>query len=86
MTPSIALVHVQTAEWRGCRLWLPLFLIWIPLVLLSPVILLVVVATCLALRVNPWRAIAAFWTLSCSLPGTEVRVESDGTRVEVRIL
>lgn len=86
MTPSIAVVHVQTPEWRGCRIWLPLFLLWIPLILLSPLILLVIVVTCLALRVNPWRAIAAFWALSCSLPGTDVRVVSEGTRVVVRIL
>lgn len=86
MTPSIAVVHVQTPEWRGCRIWLPLFLLWIPLILLSPLILLVIVVTCLALRVNPGRAIAAFWALSCSLPGTDVRVVSEGTRVVVRIL
>lgn len=86
MTPNIAQVHVQMPEWRGIRLWIPLFLLWIPLVLLSPIILLVIVVTCLALRISPWRAIAAFWAISCSLPGTEVRVVSEGTRVLVRIL
>ena len=86
MTPNIAVVHVQTPDWRGFRIWLPLFLLWIPLILLSPIILLVIVVTCLALRVSPWRAIAAFWALSCSLPGTDVRVVSEGTRVVVRIL
>jgi hypothetical protein len=86
MTPNFAVVHVQTPGWCGCRLWLPLFLLWIPLVLLSPIILLVIVVTCLALRVNPWRAIAAFWAISCSLPGTDVRVVSEGTRVLVRVL
>jgi hypothetical protein len=86
MTPNIAIVHVENAHWRGIRLWLPLFLLWIPLILLSPLILLVVLAVCLAGRVNPLRAIAAFWAVSCGLPGTDVRVCSEGNRVTVRIL
>jgi hypothetical protein len=86
MTPNIAIVHVENPHWRGVRLWLPLFLLWIPIILLSPLILLVVLGVCLAGRVNPWRAIAAFWALSCSLPGTDVRVCADGNKVLVRIL
>lgn len=86
MTPNIAIVHVQNPHWRGIRLWVPLFLLWIPLVVLSPLIFLVVLGVCLAGRINPWRAIAAFWAISCSLPGTDVRVCADGNRVTVRIL
>ena len=81
--PSFTL---QNPHWRGIRLWLPLFLLWIPLVLLSPLIFLVVLGVCLAGRINPWRAIAAFWAISCSLPGTDVRVCADGNQVTVRIL
>jgi hypothetical protein len=55
-------------------------------VLLSPLILLVVFCVCLAGRVNPWRAIAAFWGISCSLPGTDVHVSAHGNQVLVRIL
>jgi hypothetical protein len=86
MTPNIAIVHVQNPHWRSIRLWVPLFLLWIPLVLLSPLIFLVVLGVCLAGRINPWRAIAAFWAIACSLPGTDVRVCADGNRVTVRIL
>ncbi|MGA8728147.1 MAG: hypothetical protein WB608_05295 [Terracidiphilus sp.] len=86
MTPNIAIVHVQNPHWRGIRLWVPLFLLWIPLVVLSPLIFLVVLGVCLAGQINPWRAIAAFWAISCSLPGTDVRVCADGNRVTVRIL
>lgn len=86
MTPNIAIVHVQNPHWRGIRLWLPLFLLWIPLILLSPLMFLVVLGVCLAGRINPWRAIAAFWAITCSLPGTDVRVCADGNRVTVRIL
>jgi hypothetical protein len=86
MTPNIAVVHVSSSYWRGLRLWLPLFLLWIPLVLLSPLIFLVVLAVCLVGRVNPWRAIATIWAISCSLPGTQVHVSSRDSQVLVRIL
>lgn len=86
MTPNIAIVRIENPQWRGIRLWLPLFLLWIPLILLSPFLLLLVLAACWGMRINPWRAIAAFWAISCSLPGTDVRVCSEGNRVNVRIL
>lgn len=86
MTPNIAIVRVENPHWRGIRLWLPLFLLWIPLILLSPLILLVVLVGCLIGRINPWRAIAAFWAVSCSLPGTDVHVCAEGNKVLVRIL
>jgi hypothetical protein len=86
MTPNVAIVHVENPHWRGIHLWLPLFLLWIPVILLSPLILLVVFGICLAGRISPWRAIAAFWGLVCSLPGTDVRVCADGNRVTVRIV
>jgi hypothetical protein len=86
MTPNIAIVHISRPQHLGFHLWLPLFLLWIPLVLLSPLIFLVVLAVCLAGRVNVWRAIAAFWAISCSLPGMHVHVRSDGNLVTVRIM
>lgn len=86
MTPNIAIVYIEYPRWRAIRLWLPLFLLWIPLVLLSPLIFLVVLGVCLVGRINPWQAIATFWAIICSLPGTDVRVCADGNRVTVRIL
>jgi hypothetical protein len=87
MTPNFAVIGVQTPDWRMPRLWIPLFLLWIPFVLLSPLIFLVIVALCLAGSVNPFRAIAICWAILCSLPGTHVRVtESSHTEVLVRII
>ena len=86
MTPNVAIIHVANPHWRGVRLWIPLFLLWIPLILLAPFILLVVFVVCLVGRVSFWRAVVAFWQLSCSLPGTDVRVCTEGNRVTVRIL
>ncbi len=86
MTPNLAIVHVCNPHWRGFKLWVPLFLLWIPLLLLSPIILLVLLAVCFLGRINPFRAIAVFWAISCSLPGTDVRVSAEGNQVLVRIL
>ncbi len=86
MTPNIAMIHVENPHWRGIRLWLPLFLLWIPAVLFSPFIFLIVLIVCLTCRIPFWRTIAAFWTLGCSLSGTDLRVCAEGKRVTVRIL
>ena len=73
MTPNIAIVRIETPHWRCIPLWIPLFLLWIPVLLLSPLILLVF-GLSIAGRINPWHAIAVFWNIVCSLPGTHVRV------------
>lgn len=86
MTPNIAIVRIQSPHWRGLHLWLPLFLLWIPLVFLAPIILLVILGVCIAGGINFWRAIATFWSISCSLPGTDIHVRTEGNTVHVRIL
>lgn len=86
MTPNVAVLQIRTPHWRGCRLWLPLFLLWIPLLVLSPLILLIVLGACLAYRINPWKAVAAFWAISCGLTGTDIRVQAEETKVVVRLM
>jgi hypothetical protein len=86
MIPTLALVQVQNPHWRGFRCWVPLIMLWLPLLLLSPLILLVLLVACLAGRVNPLRAIATFWGILWSLPGTHVHVRSQQNQVLVRIL
>ena len=86
MTPNIAIVHIHNPYWRGCRLWLPLFLLWIPLILLSPLLLLVLLAACIAFKISLWRSIAVCWGILCALPGTDVRVEVQGNHILVEIL
>jgi hypothetical protein len=86
MTPNFAVVHVHTPEWRGLRLCLPLFLLWIPAILLSPIIFLVIFGLCIAGSVSTGRAISVFWAILCSLPGTNVRVSTNEAQILVRIL
>ena len=86
MTPNIAIVHVNYPHGPNFRLWVPLFLLWIPAVLLAPFILLVLLIACLAMNIPFWSSIATFWSILCNLPGTDVRVSTEGNRVLVRIL
>ena len=86
MTPSLAILEIQSPHWRMPRLWLPLFLLWIPLILLAPIIFLVIFGLCIASRTSPWRVIAVFWAISCSLPGTHIHVSTQESKVLVRIL
>jgi hypothetical protein len=86
MIPNIAIVRIETPHWRTIPLWIPLFLLWIPMVLLSPVIFIVLVGLSIAGRLNPWNTFRVLWDLLCALPGTQVRVSTEGTNVRVRIL
>lgn len=86
MTPTIAIVQIESLHWRTPRLWLPLFLLWVPVLLLGPLVLLVLAAVCAANRISAWRFITASWAILCSLPGTQVRVSTRESKVLVRIL
>jgi hypothetical protein len=86
MTPNIAFVRIETPHWRSIPLWIPLFLLWIPAILLSPFLFLVIFGLSIAGKIDPWHAFRVLWDLLCSLPGTQVRVTSEGTHVNVRIL
>jgi hypothetical protein len=86
MMPSVAIVQVECGHWRMPRLWLPLFLLWIPGLLLAPLAVLAGLVCCVAGGVQAWRAAAAFWRVICALPGTHIRVETHETRVRVQLL
>jgi hypothetical protein len=86
MTPNFAVIGVQTPGWHMPRLWVPLFLLWVPVVLLSPVIFLVLVAMAIATSTTIWRIIAICWGIVANLRGTDVRVTAEGNHVLVRIL
>ena len=86
MTPNFAVIGIETPHWHTPRLWLPLFLLWIPVTLLSPLIFLVMVAMAIACRMTIWRIIAIFWGILSGLRGTDIRVQAENNHVLVRLL
>jgi hypothetical protein len=86
MTPNFAVVGVDAPGFHWPRIWLPIFLLWIPAIVVAPFVLLVLAVVCLAARVSFFRTIWVAWGILTSLPGTDVRVQADGTNVLVRIL
>jgi len=86
MTPKIAIVHISNPYWRGLRLWLPLFLLWIPFVLVAPLLLLILLIVCLGTGIPFWRSLRVYWGILCGLPGTEVRVRAQANQILVQIL
>lgn len=86
MIPSIAIVQVEGPCWRMPRLWIPLFLLWIPWLLLAPLVLAAGFIACLAVGIRFGRAMAVFWAILSALSGTHVHVSAQGRQVLVRIL
>ncbi|HXR40288.1 MAG TPA: hypothetical protein VN776_14405 [Terracidiphilus sp.] len=86
MTPNFAVIGIQTPDWHTPRLWLPVFLLWIPVILLSPFIFLILVGIAIAAKTSIWRLIAVVWGILTSLPGTHIHVRAEGNQVLVRIL
>jgi hypothetical protein len=86
MTPNIAIIRVDTSDGHTIPLWIPVFLLWIPLIILSPLIILVIFGLSLAGRINPFIACRVLWGFLCSLSGIQVRVLADDANVYVRIL
>lgn len=86
MTPNLAIVRIETPHWRCIPLCIPLSLLWIPVILFSPLIVIVVFGLAIAGRTSPWHAFKVIWDIVSSLPGTHVRVSTDDAKVIVRIL
>jgi hypothetical protein len=86
MTPNIAIVRIQRRNWWGFPIILPVFLLWIPAILLGPFVLLILWAVCIAGDVSFSATVVTMWKILCSLPGTDVRVCTEGNRVTVKIL
>jgi hypothetical protein len=86
MTPSLAVIRIRNEHWWCPPIPVPLFLLWIPAILLAPLVLLVLWPVSFANGLPFWRSMATFWRILCALPGTHVRVEAQGNLVTVRIL
>lgn len=86
MIPMIAVIGFRTGGRHDFKLWLPVFLIWL---LLLPLVLLLLpfaILALLALRMSPWRTIAAGWQLLAGLAGTHIEVQDPQHYVLIRMI
>jgi hypothetical protein len=86
MTPSLAVIRIQPGQTWVPPIPLPLFLLWIPGLLLAPFVLLGIWIVCLVYQLRFWCTLRTLWDLLCGLTGTSVRVCADGKNITVRIL
>ena len=85
MMPRVAVVRVRDRQGDRIRMWIPV----LPVVLLlSPVLVLVVLAivvACLVWRINPGQTLSTGWRLFCALRGTRIEVDQADAKVLVSI-
>ena len=86
MTPNLVVIRIQPEHAWVPPIPLPLFLLWIPAILLAPFVLLAAWIACLVFEVRFWRTIRVFWDVLCALPGTNIRVCAEGKKITVRIV
>jgi hypothetical protein len=86
MTPNLAVIRIEAGQGWCPVIPIPLFLLWIPGIILAPFILLALWAPCLVFRIRFWHSLRVLWDVLCSLPGTNVRVCAEGKKISVQIL
>jgi hypothetical protein len=80
MIPLVAVIRVDRL-----RLWIPLFIVWLLLLPLVLLLLPLLMLVGLAVGINPFRALAAFWHVFSGLRGTNIEVNDANAAVRVRI-
>jgi uncharacterized membrane protein len=86
LPPLVARLHVRTRA-RSLDVWVPLFLVWLLVLVPAAPLLLVAVLAALAFapRWNVARLAWAAYVALCASRGTVVGVERDRTRVLVTL-
>ena len=89
MIPLMATVRIRVWRHEGSRLrlWLPVPLVILWLLLLPVVIVLlpVFVIACLAVGLRPLRTLSVLWGVLGALRGTDIAVERAETSVHVHL-
>jgi hypothetical protein len=86
MIPLVAIVQVHPSHGRRIRLWLPLFLVWLLLVVLGLVLSPLILIACLIARLNPFAAIWGLIGVFVAMAGTDIEVEAPEATIIVRVI
>jgi hypothetical protein len=87
MIPLVGVINVK--HWPRSRsfcLWIPLFLVWLLLLPFAILLLPVFFVVCLFCRVNPFQAIATFWSILAGFRDTHIEIDNREALVLIRIL
>ena len=89
MIPLVATVrlHVRQSDGGGIRLWLPvpLVILWLLLLPIAVVLLPLFVIACLAVRLRPLRTLSVLWAVLSALAGTEFELEHHEASIQVHL-
>ena len=86
MIPLIAIVHVEPRRGPRIRLWLPLFLVWLLLVILGLLLSPLILIACLIARLNPFTAIWSLIGVFVAMAGTDIEVVAPEATIIVRVI
>lgn len=88
MIPMVAAVAVRPSRRSRRRIWipLPLFLVWLLLLPLTPLLLPLFVIACRAHRIDGLQALGALWGLLSGLGRTRIDVDHPDASIHIRML
>jgi len=84
--PLVAHVIVEPEHARPIRLWLPLFLVWLLLVVLGVLLSPLIIIACLWVRMNPFTTVWRLCRVFAALAGTVIEVQAPDAMVLVRVI
>ena len=86
MIPLMAHVVVQSGHGRPIRLWLPLFLVWLLLVVLGVLLSPLIIVACVIARMNPFTTVWRLCRVFAALAGTHIEIQSPEAVVLVHVI
>lgn len=88
MIPLVAAVAVRPNRASRRRIWipLPLFLLWLLLLPLTPVLVPLFFIACRANRISGPRALGVIWQLLSGLGRTRIEVDHPDASIHIRVL
>jgi hypothetical protein len=86
MIPLVAIVQIEPRHGRRIRLWLPLFLVWLLLVVLGLVLSPLILIACLIARLNPFQTVWRLVGVFVAMAGTHIEVQSPDAVILVRVI
>ena len=86
MIPLIAIVHVEPRHGPRIRLWLPLFLVWLLLVILGLLLSPLILIACLIARLNPFQTVWRLVGVFVAMAGVHIEVQAPDAVILVRVI